>query len=151
MKHLTMRMKKSTFINMVKQKIEEKTFEDLEKKKSVYKVEKMEHNILRIQKYLQPSKIQINKEEAQVIFKLRCRVTEAKVNLKGKYVNLECRACGQEEENQEHILKCKELNKNKNMEELNYKHLFNGNVGEKLKISKLFKQNFKTLEYMKNR
>ena len=87
MKELTMenimRMKKSTFKNMVKQKIEEKAFEDLENKKSSHsKVEKLEHNILRIQKYLQPSKIQISKEEAQLIFKLRCRVTEAKVNLK---------------------------------------------------------------------
>ena len=156
MKHLTMenimKMKKSTFRNMVKQKIEEKTFEDLEKKKSSHsKVEKLEHYILRIQKYLQPSNFQINKEEAQLIFKLRCRVTEAKVNLKGKYDNLECRACGQEEENQEHIIKCKELSKNKNMEEINYEHLFNGTVDEKLKIAKLFKENFKTLEDLKNR
>ena len=72
-----------------------KTVEGLEKKKSPHsKVEKVEHNILRIQKYLQPSKLKINKEEDQLIFKLRCRVTEAKVNLKEKYDNLECRACG---------------------------------------------------------
>ena len=36
------------------------------------------------------------------------------------------------------------------MEELNYEHLFNGTVSEKLKIAKLFKENFKTLEDMKN-
>ena len=61
MKHLTMdnimKQKKSTFINMVKHKNEEETFEDLEKKKSSHsKVEKEEHTILRIQRYLQPSR-----------------------------------------------------------------------------------------------
>jgi hypothetical protein len=39
--------------------------------------------------------------------KLRCRVTEAKVNLKGKYDELECGACGSEEETQQHIIKRK--------------------------------------------
>ena len=123
---------------------EEKTFEGLEnKKKSHSKVEKLEHNALRIQMYLQPNKIQISKEETQLIFKLCCRVTEAKVNLKGKYDNLDCRACGQQEENQEHILKCEELNKNNKTDEINYKHLFDGSVTEKLKIAKLFKENIK--------
>ena len=99
--------------------------------------------------FLQPNKIQITKEEAQLIVKLRCRVTEAKVNLKGKYDNLECRACGQQEENQEHILKCEELNKNKKTDEINYEHLFNGMESEKLRIAKLFKENLKILGDLK--
>ena len=145
-------MKKATFSKMIKHKIEEKTFETLEKKKKSHsKVEKLEHTTIKMQKYLQPSRIQIKKEEAQLIFKLRCRVTEAKVNLKGKYDNLECGACGQQEENQEHILKCKELNRNKNIEELKYEHLFNGTVNDKLEIAKRFKENFKILEELKNR
>ena len=58
----------------------------------------------KIQKYFQPKRTEIKREEAQLIFRLRCRVTEAKVNLRGKYDNLECGACGLEEENQQHIL-----------------------------------------------
>ena len=69
-----------------------------------------------MQKYLQPNKSKMSKEEAQLIFKLRCRVTETKVNLKGKYDKLECEACGIEEENQQHILVCTELNKDRNEE-----------------------------------
>ena len=47
-----------------------------------------------MQKYLKPNKSKMSKEEAQLVFKLRCRVTETKVNLKRKYDNLECEACG---------------------------------------------------------
>ena len=46
----------------------------------------------------------MNKEEAQLIFKMRCRVTEVKNNMKGSYDNLECTACGIEDETQIHIL-----------------------------------------------
>ena len=78
--------------------------------------------------------------------KLRCRVTEAKVNLKGKYDELECGACGSEEETQQHIIKCEELNKNKDSAEVEYSKLLNGTVLEKLKIANVFEDNFKSLE-----
>ena len=45
------------------------------------------------------------KEDAQLVFKLRCRVTGVKINMRGKYDNLECEACGLEEETQQHIIK----------------------------------------------
>ena len=88
----------------------------------------------------------MTKEDAQLIFKLRCRVTEAKVNLKGKYDELECGACWLEEETQQHIIKCEELNKNKDSAEVEYSKLLNGTVLEKLKIAKVFEDNFKSLE-----
>ena len=47
----------------------------------------------------------MSKEDTHLIFKLRCRVTEVKINMKGKYDELECVACGEEEESQEHIMK----------------------------------------------
>ena len=84
-----------------------------------------------------------------MIFKLRCRVTGIKVNLKGKYDNLECRACGIKEENQQHVIECEELNGNKSIEEFNYEKLFDGTVTEKVKIAKMFKENFKMLEKIK--
>ena len=89
------------------------------------------------------------REEAQLIFKLRCRVTGIKVNLKGKYDTLECRACEIKEENQQHVRECEVLNRNKAVEEFNYEKLFNGTVSEKLKIAKLFKENFELLEKIK--
>ena len=91
----------------------------------------------------------ITREEAQLIFKLRCRVTAIKNNLKGKYDTLECHACGNEEETQQHILQCKELNRIEDTEVSDYEKLFNGTVIEKLKIAKKFKENFDRLENMK--
>ena len=68
-------MKKSEFVNILKQKIQEKSFEKLEKtKKSHTKVEHVEHNGIIMQKYLQPNKTFITKDESQFIFKLRCRM-----------------------------------------------------------------------------
>ena len=62
----------------------------------------------------------MNKEEAQIIFKLRCRVTEIKNNLKGSYDELECTACGIEEETQKHSLEYNILNINGKDEEVKY-------------------------------
>ena len=91
----------------------------------------------------------MTKEEAQLIFKLRCRTTEVKINVGGKYDNLECGACGLVEENQEHILECKELNKIESTEKIKYENLLNGTVEEKLKIAKQFKENFAILGKIK--
>ena len=63
-----------------------------------YWISKFEHNA--------------TKEEIQTIFKLMCRVTELKTNLKGIYDSYECSLCGEEEETQAHILECPEIEKN---------------------------------------
>ena len=91
----------------------------------------------------------MRKEDAQLIFKLRCRMTQIKVNLKGKYDTLECDACGKEEETQEHILVCEKLNKDKDNQEFKYENLFNGTVTEQVKIAKRFEGNLKILENIK--
>jgi hypothetical protein len=76
-------------------------------------------------------------------------MTQIKVNLKGKYDTLECDACGKEEETQEHILVCEELNKDKDNQEFKYENLFNGTVTEQVKIAKRFEGNLKILENIK--
>ena len=92
-------MKKTSFMNMIKERNELKTFEKLQlKKKSHSKVKNIEHTLIKMQKYLQPNQTNIIREEAQLIFKLRCRVREVKNNLKGKYDNQDCRVCGNESE-----------------------------------------------------
>ena len=144
------KMKKTSFLKLIKQRINLKTFKNLQQlKKSHSKVENVEHSGIKMHKYLQPNRTKMTKEASQLIFKLRCRMAESKVNLKGKYDNLECGACGLEEENQQHILKCRELNRNKSIQEFKYANLFNGTVTEKLKIAKMFKENFDILESMK--
>ena len=137
-------------MKIVKQNNREKSLLSLERvKKSHSKVKQVEHNSFQMQKYLKPNSTKITREEAQLIFSLRCRVTEAKVNLKGKCDNLECGACGLKEENQQHIVECKELNGNRIIEELNYNTLLIVTVTEKLKSAKKIKENYAKLENWK--
>ena len=77
------------------------------------------------------------------------RNQKVKENLKGIYDNLECGACGKEEESQKHIIFCEELNRDKNIQEVKYDKIFNGTVSEKLKIARIFKENLDALENMK--
>ena len=107
-------MKKTVWMNMIKQKINLNTFETLNNvKKSHLKVKHIEYTEMNMRKYLQPNNIRMRKEEAQLIFKL----TQIKVNLKGKYDTLECDACGNDKETKQHNLVFEELNKDKEIQE----------------------------------
>ena len=93
-----------------------------------------------------PSKMKKTKEEIQTIFKMRCRVTELKTNLKGIYDTYECSLCGKEEETQSHILECEVLNgkndnENNDEEPLDYEEIFGNDVKELVKIARKFKKN----------
>ena len=154
MKNLSMeeirKMKKTSFMKIIKEKNQIKVFEKLTKEKlSHSKVKHVEHNCIIIQKYLLPNSMIMKKEEAQLIFHLRCRVTEVKNNLKGKYDQLECGACGLFEEDQKHILECEVLNRNKTIQDIKYEKIFNGTVAEKLKIARIYSENFAKLEDIK--
>ena len=86
-----------------------------------------------------------------MIHDMRLNLPKLKVkplNFRRKYDNLECRACGLEEETQKHIIICEQLNR-KEEEETKYEKIFNGIVIEKLKVSQKFKENFDILENMK--
>ena len=96
-----------------------------------------------MQQHMQPNKILITNEEGQLIFKLRCRVTDVKINCKGIYDTYECDLCGKEDDNQEHILTCSELiRRNKELDEIpEYAKLFDEKLHDQLKIAIVFQQN----------
>jgi hypothetical protein len=55
-----------------------------------------------------------------------------------------------EEESQQHIKECTELNKSKKeQEELKYEKLLNGAVLDKVKLARIFKENMQILEKLK--
>ena len=54
-----------------------------------------------------------------------------------------------EDETQQHILVCEELDRKKMIEEIKYEKIFNGTVSDNLKVAQKFKENFDTLENMK--
>ena len=56
-----------------------------------------------MQPYLLPNELNASKEEIQLIFKMRCRVTHVKINLKGLYDTYKCGVFLKEDESQEHI------------------------------------------------
>ena len=143
-------MKKENYMRMIKNKIMIKRFQSMEDRKGTHsKVKNIKYENMKMQKYLKPNSCKMKIEDAQLIFKLRCRSTKVKMNLEDIYDNLECTACGLEEESQIHIIQCKKLNENRLGKRVEYEKLFNGTVKEKLEIAKIFKQNFDVLENMK--
>ena len=97
-----------------------------------------------------PNETNMKKEHCEQIFKIRSRVTQAKVNFKNKYETYECEACEIAEETQEHILQCEKiLNNHKESEpneNIEYEKVMNGNVKEQLTIAKLFMKNMEIIE-----
>ena len=135
---------------MIKRSITEKSLERLNVLKMKHsKVDELKHTEVKMQSYLLPNEVFATKNEIELIFKMRCRVTHVKMNLKGLYDTYECGVCLKEDESQEHIYKCKEIWKTKdnNGEQIpEYGKIKNGNTKEKLQIARIFKQNMKVQE-----
>ena len=110
-------MSKLSFKKSIKEKIHKSAFEKLIRKKEMHsKVKNIKYETLEMSDYLKPSIYQVCKEEAQLIFKIRCRVTNVKTNQRGKYDDLKCRICKEEDESQEHYIICKDLKTNAEIE-----------------------------------
>ena len=108
-------MNKSNLMRIVKEEIRSKTLKNMEILKASHsKVKHIEHETIKIQKYLLPNSSKITKQDAQLIFNLRCRTVKIKQNMKGMFDDMKCRACGLEDETQKHIIQdCKTLRKKK--------------------------------------
>ena len=100
---------------------------------------------------MKPNSLKLNPKEAKLIFNLRSRMTEVKNNFKNDFEDLACRACGLEEETQQHVLQCKVLKDPFNPSEnlIEYESIKNGTVEDKLKIAKRYEENFQKLENFK--
>ena len=129
------KMKKETFMNTIKRKIEYKSLKYLEEIKQKHsKVEKLKHNVLQMQPYLMPNDGKIKKEECQIIFQLRSKVTDLKMNQKNRYESYECGGCGKEDESRDPVLNCQvllEMNGELKMSEIPvYEKVIEGNIKE---------------------
>ena len=118
------------------------------KKESHSKVRNVEHKKFEMQTYLKANGSKITQLEAREIFKLRCRVTDVKANFRGKFENIECESCDEhEEENQNHIMHCKRLNKNENEKILEYGEILKSNVKKQIQIVRKFIENMKSRKF----
>ena len=96
--------------------------------------------------YLKRNVAELYREEAQLIFKIRSRVTNVKINQRGKYDDLNCRICEEEEESQEHLFLCEGLEIENKIKDAEYLQIFIGSVEEKWKVCKLMKNRWKQME-----
>ena len=135
-------MKKHEFRRIVSKSIQKKAMQILEDKKSIHsKVKHLKHEIFGMQKYLRNNNMKISIEEKQMIFKLRSKVTNVKMNFKGMHEDLKCKICNEEEnETQKHILECKILNNNET-QNLEYEKIENGNIIDMVQIVRKFREN----------
>ena len=92
-------------------------------------------------------------EEVNLLHKLRSRSTDCKENFKQKYIhsNLLCDLCKNENENQQHIMKCKViLNEFKcntlSIEKIEYADIFSKNIRKQKEVTALFNSLFETRE-----
>ena len=97
-------MKKSKLKKLLDKAVEDKAFEELQLQKGKHsKVMKLSYSKLKMQKYLKGNKNNSTVEEAQMIFKLRSRMADVKLNFRNKYEGLQCDICKDEEETQNTI------------------------------------------------
>ena len=89
----------------------------------------------------------LNKAEIQLLFALRTRTTQVKNNFKTMYNgDLLCKACNEEEETQEHLMRCKVISENTFIpDNLEYEDIF-GTVEQQIRITKIFKELFREKE-----
>ena len=148
-------MNKTKWKNIVKLHIREKSLQNLQEIKQKHsKVKELKHVKLEMQKYLLPNKYESSKEDIQSIFKIRSRVLDLKMNLKGIYDTYECEVCLKEEESQKHIYECTEIWKIREINHENipkYENILNGDVLEMIEVAKIIQANMKIQEKAKDK
>ena len=102
------KMKKSTFKKLVDGKIQEISASYLISLKNKHsKSEHLKYSTV-MQSYLKNDELSI--EEKRIMFRLKNRLIDVKVNYKKKYKDeLECRLCSFPEESQSHLVSCPEI------------------------------------------
>ena len=135
-------LKKIKFKNIVKEKCKSKAFEDLIKIKSQHsKGKEVVYKELKIQKYLKSNKL--TKNQKILLYNLRYRMTNAKMNFKNMYLDTKCSLCENEEDSIRHYLECSVLLEQ--CEELfndrivRYEDIF-GNLQKQLRAVNLFEK-----------
>ena len=141
-------MKKTELKRIVNKAITEKAFQRLSRLEENHsKVKNLIYSDFKMQNYLKPSRVKATKSEIQTIFELRSRVTDVKLNFRGKFENLECRVCQNNEESQKHAYECDDILKLRRIknQKTEYENIFGQNKRKQIQIAKDFTENMKIL------
>ena len=128
------KMKKEKFKVLVKNSVRELAKEHLLNIKNSHSKSRSLNENFVMQTYLQSKMLSLH--EKQLLFQLRTYSYNCKANFKNKYKeNLLCNFCNMED-NQEHLINCSIVNKDKSLE---YRYIF-GSIEEQVKIIKHLKE-----------
>ena len=128
------KMKKEKFKVLVKNSVRELAKEHLLNIKNSHSKSRSLNKNFVMQTYLQSKMLSL--QEKQLLFQLRTYSYNCKANFKNKYKdNLLCNFCNMED-NQEHLINCSIVNKDKSLE---YRYIF-GSIEEQVKIIKHLKE-----------
>ena len=94
---------KSSWKREVKEKLGKVVAEEVEKRRGEMKKMRFTRGH-KVQEYIEKCRM----EEVKKIMKMRLNMTDLKANFKGKYKDLKCPACKQEDETTEHVIQCEE-------------------------------------------
>ena len=133
-------MKKTDFKAIVKEKINLKSFNELNTRKANHKKVKdiVHSNVQGPKEYLISNKV--TSKQSTLLFNLRSKCAmEFSMNFKGMSSDLLCPLCRQENDSQEHALSCETVAHNLTTEEreVNYSDLF-GTLEDQLKVVEIF-------------
>ena len=143
---------------IVKTQIDKLALEYLNRKKNKHKkVKKLRHDKIQMAEYLEPNNHKIKINEAQLLFKLKSKMTNVKTNYSGSFKdNLNCDLCQNEgkkrRDTQKHTLICPVINRD-NVENnySNYKSIRKGDIIDQLKVVRKFKINFEIGKTLKEK
>ena len=138
------RMPEQTFRRIVKEKTDLKALEYLNNLKAKHsKVMNLDHQNLIMQTYLEPNEMSV--QECKFMFALRSRMVDVRANYREKYFVAICPSCKLEEENQEHLLSCINLQTTGTIANSTpeYQDLFSNNLRKQVNISRILRAQFK--------
>ena len=145
---------KNKFKLYLRTKILEGAFQYLQKsRKRLKKGSQIEYTKFSIQNYLKSNELKF--EEKIFLFKIRCEMTNVKVNFSKMYVDNKCDLCIQDQiQSDSHLLECLTIINNcpelKNDNETEYQDLFDS-MQSQIKAVKIFMTIFKIKEEIEER
>ena len=135
-------MSKEVFKERVASAVQKAGFQFLSSEKSkMSKVMSVQHESLSLQEYFLPSFMNI--QEAKMLFRIRSRMVDVKMNFKNKYSDTLCPVCKTVgiNDSQEHVLECAQLLKNQNIlanSDVLYVHIFESDIKKQTTALRMF-------------
>ena len=135
-------MSKEVFKGKVSSAVQKAGYQFLSSEKlKMSKVMNVQHESLSLQEYFTPSFLNI--QEAKMLFRIRSRMVDVKMNFKNKHTTTLCPVCETVgvNDSQEHILECAQLVKNQNIlanSDIRYIHIFESDIKKQTTALRLF-------------